>query len=93
MAQAVIMNNHTHTLERILQSENSGSLRSGNDPIQGSYSKEPTVGKRFQFIAEPLTGGSDARLIFTSTVEELFDGGFFTESGSIYKLTSIKNGI
>jgi len=86
MGRIVIMNN-THKLERLLTSEKSGKLRT--DDVIGGFMKEPTIGEAFNFHSEPLTEGAIYRLISTSTVEEVFEGGFITRSGSVYTLTEL----
>ena len=77
----------THKLERLLASEKSGEIRT--DVTDGEFSKNPTVGERFNFYGEPLVEGSLCRQISTSPVQEVFEGGFITKSGSIYKLTEL----
>lgn len=79
--------NNTHKLERLLTSEKSGKLRTDN--TIGTFIKKPTVGEAFSFYGEPLTKGSLYRQIRTSTVEEVFEGGFITRSGSVYTLTEL----
>lgn len=88
MGRIVIMSKLTHKLERLLTSEKSGEIRT-EGAIIGTYVNEPEVGKSFNFHSEPLTEGATYRLISTSTVEEVFEGGFITRSGSVYTLTEL----
>ncbi len=81
------MSKLTHKLERLLTSGKSGKLRT-EGAISGTYTEAPKVGQSFNFYAESLTG-SGFRLISTSTVEEVFEGGFITRSGSVYTLTEL----
>lgn len=88
MGQSVLMSKLTHKLERLLTSEKSGKIRT-EGAITGTYVEKPEVGKSFNFYSEPLIEGANYRLISTSTVEEVFEGGFITRSGSVYTLTVI----
>ncbi len=89
MGQSVLMSSKlTHKLERLLTSEKSGALRT-EGAITGTYVEEPEVGESFKFYSDPLTEGSSHREISTSTVEEVFEGGFITRSGSVYTLTEL----
>lgn len=79
---------YTHSLERIVESNKSGYIRS-DDVLNGIYLKEPKIGHRFRFYTEPMDPTKKGRVIDTSPVTNIFNGGFTTESGSKYTLLKI----
>ena len=83
------MNKPTHTLERVLETNKSGAIRGGGEPIRGTFTEPPTVGEGFKFLSSPITEGAIGRLIYTSDVLDIFEDGFCTKSGSIYTLTKL----